>query len=222
MIRKIAFMLLVFVPLAAGLYAQEAGQWTAGGRLGAAFGLHSSRDMGGHFDDPGHSTVDEMRINFIFAGHGAYTFTDRISIQAELNFMVNQGYNLRVSVDGDLLHSEKVRYSSLDIPVLLRYNFLNSSSVFGILAGPHISIPIGMVEFSEGGNSDEFQIYTAATFGLSAGIFGGFRAGPGRVIGDLRFIFDFNSVEERREGAGGFEFMRRRALLFSLGYEMSF
>jgi len=221
MTRK-TMLVLLLMPLAAGLYAQEAGQWTAGGRLGAAFGLHSSRDLGGHFDDPGHSTLDEMIINFSLAVYGVYTFTDRLSLQAELNFMINQGYGLRVSVDGVPKHSQDVTYSSLDIPLLLRYSFFNSSSVLGLLAGPHISFPIGMVLFSESGNNEEADIDTVATFGITAGVFGGVRAGPGRIVADMRFIFDFNSVEERREGAGGFEFMRRRALLFSLGYEMSF
>jgi len=219
--KKTLCVLLVFIISTAGLYAQQAGQRIAGARIGAAFGFNSSMDIGNVFDDREHSASDEMRINFALAAYGAHALTDRLSIQTELNLMINQGYGLRVSVDGDLLHSEDITYTSLDIPILLRYNFLNSPSVLGILAGPHVSIPIGRARFTEGGTSEEIDIYTVTTFGLSAGIFGGIQAGPGRIMGDLRFIFDFNPVEKRpREES--FAFMQRRALLFTLGYEMSF
>jgi len=69
--------------------------------------------------------------------------------------------------------------------------------------------------------SEEFDIDTFATFGLTAGVFGGIPFGPGRFIGDMRFIFDFNTLEA---GDNGFtlEFMRRRALALTLGYEISF
>jgi len=212
---------MILMAGAAALSAQQAGQWTAGARLGAAFGFNDSMDMGNDFDEPGHFVSDEMLVNFNIAVYGAYAFTDRISVQAELNFMINQGYTKRVVYEDVVERLTEVTYSSVDIPILLRFNFLNSPSAFGILAGPHISIPLGRAQIIIDGTIEQVEIDSSATFGITAGLFGGVRLGPGRIMGDLRFIFDFNSSEERQMEES-LAFMRRRALLFTLGYEISF
>jgi len=218
MMKKLLITALVIVMGAAGLYAREAGQSSIGGRLGAAFGFHSYADTKGGLADemsiPANLFIHSDRMNFNFALYGNYAVTDRLSVQTELNFMINQGYELSLLGIG-----MDITYSSVDIPILLKANFLSTPSyAFGILAGPHISLPLGRASISGGGVSEEFDIDTSATFGLTTGIFSAVQAGPGRFVADLRFVFDFNAVEDME----GLAFMRRRALPITIGYEISF
>ena len=206
--KKMVVVAMILLVTVAGIHAQQAGQWTIGGRIGAAMGLNNAGDL----DVSGVSI--EPLFNFNFALYANYAFTDRISFQPEFNFMINQGYQMRIPQLG----SVDITYSSLDIPLLLRINLLEAPATMGLLLGPHLSVPLGNGEVSGGGASAEFDIDTSITFGVTAGIFGGWQAGPGRFMADMRFIFDFNGVED----VDAFEFIRRRALLFSIGYEISF
>jgi len=206
-----------------GHFFRQDGPWTLGGRLGMAFGFNSSSDLGSAARDAMAglgSATDKMKINFNFAVYGNYSFTDRLAIQIELNGMINQGYKLELSAGG-VSETVDISYSSLDIPILLKYNFIRNLWLLGIQAGPHISIPVGKTDLSAPDQSGSIDISTAATFGLTAGLFGGYTVGPGRIIGDLRFIFDFNKVEGEQNGVKQ-AFILRRALLLTVGYEVSF
>ena len=222
--KKMLIVALVLLMAATGLHAQEAGTWTVGGRLGGAFGFSSSQSelregLAAYFGAPNASFSDEMKFNFNFAVFGAYTIIDNLSLQMELNFMINQGLGLEATVPFAGSATFDLTYNSLDIPILLRYSFFNEA--FGVLAGPHISIPLGRARVSVpsilGGGSYRFDIDTSAIFGLTTGIFGAFPVGPGSIVGDLRFLFDFNTLEV--EGADA---IRRRALAITVGYQMSF
>jgi len=97
-------VLLVFCISAASVFAQHEGQFTFGARLGPSFGFNSSGDIipmlrDELFYDLGFrpSISEGMNVNFNFALYGNYAFTDRLSLQAELNFMINQGYELSIS-----------------------------------------------------------------------------------------------------------------------------
>ena len=208
LMKKMVVVAMILLVTAAGIHAQQAGQWTIGGRLGAAMGLHNAGD----FDESGVS-IDPL-FNFNFALYANYAFTDRVSFQPEFNFMINQGYQMRIPLVGSM----DITYSSLDIPLLLRISLLERPAAMGFLLGPHLSIPLGRGEVSGGGVSAEFDIDTGITFGITAGIFTGWQAGPGRLIADMRFIFDFNGVEDMLMD----EFIRRRALITTIGYEVSF
>jgi hypothetical protein len=59
------------------------------------------------------------------------------------------------------------------------------------------------------------------TFGAVAGIYAGYPLGPGRLIGDVRFLFDFNPLKSKQGGSSN-DFLTRRGLVFALGYEFSF
>jgi len=205
--------------------APQAGQFTLGGRLGGALGFTESFAdaealLRPHFSNQSARASADPEANFTFALYGNYAITGRISIQTELNFMIGQGYELRAPRQGRGSDSFDINYNSLDIPLLLRFNFLRSRPMLGVMAGPQISIPLGRLEIYDNSAEayiEESNIDSSFIFGLTAGLFGGFPAGPGRVVGDLRFIFDFDSVQ-----AEGVEFIRRRAAAFSVGYEISF
>jgi len=209
----------------ANISANQTGRFTIGGRIGGALGFSESladiENLLRPFFSYQNARVSiEPELNFNVALYGNFAITNMISIQAELNVMNEQGYELLASRRERGSDSFDIEYTSLDIPLLLRFNFLRSQPMFGVMAGPHISIPIGRLEIYDNRAEayiEELRIDSAFTFGLTAGLFAGFRAGPGRIMGDLRFIFDFDSLQ-----AEGVEFSRRRAVAFTVGYEISF
>ena len=238
--KKILIMVTVFMVSATGLFAQQqAGDWTIGARFGRAFGTNGDMDLGYAIQREMTATFPTNAIlisennlsNYTFALYGNYAFTNRLAVQTELKFMLNQGYtmNLRVRALGAgswalpfiYTNAVEVTYTSLDIPILLRFNLSNRAFIFGVQAGSHISIPLGRVEISQNNSSDKFDIKTLATFGFTLGFFSGFQAGPGRVVGDLRFFSDTTGTEVNFNGWEG-EFMRRSALVVTVGYEISF
>ena len=122
-------------------------------------------------------------------------------------YMINQGIDVESqgghTHGGSWSDSHEFTYTSIDIPVLLRYNFFHG--FFGLLIGPHISIPL------MGDYVDDIQV----TFGITAGVQGFFPLGAGFLVGDVRFIADFNEIVDGSD-------WHRQALVISVGYEWSF
>ena len=203
-------------------HAQQAGHVSIGGRIGPVFGVHNAVDLEGI--DIGTGTVareSNVLFNFNFTLYVSYAIIDNVMIQAEANVMFNQGYELRMPFAGFDSRRGRLTYTSIDIPILLRYNFLDFPLAFGVQAGPHISVPLGRGILSGAGFRERFYIDTFATFGLTTGFFSGTPVGPGRIVGDLRFIVDFNALEAQMWGTA-MHIMRRRAFVISLGYEVTF
>jgi len=233
--RKVLIVVMVVMMTATGLYAQQEGQFTLGARVGGAFGFHdiSNPEM----------SEGGFLPSFNAALYGNYALTNRLSVQLEINFLMNQGlrwsfFDSYEDADYGLVAAMAARmdatFSSLDIPLLFRFSVIQDQAAsFGLMAGPHVSIPLGRVQMStemsmwdvvDGSESESesrnWDIDTFATFGLTAGFFAAAQVGPGRLIADARLSFDFNSIQAE-EGVT-FDFMRRRALNFTIGYELSF
>ena len=246
-LKKALAAVFVLMMTAAGLYAQQAGQWTLGARVGMAFGFNETEDFFNYYrnrypisDISMSKDKVKMNLNSVFYINRA--FTGRFSLQVELNAMFNQGYDAEMSHPddgaGDFSH-RIMTYTSLDFPHLVRFSFLKNKPLsIGLMAGPHISLPLGRMQFwteYRSQRNDKYglsnKIDTFATFGFTAGLYGGCKIGPGRFMGDLRYIFDFNHVTMHQCGGwigltGGYEvrtfdIMKRRALLYTLGYEVS-
>jgi hypothetical protein len=209
---KKLFLAVLVLFMAAGLgFAQTAGTISLGVKAGGVAGFHSwNSDIKEALGkDP------DSKFNFTFGAFGAYTITDNFSIQAEFNFMLNQGGKVSISgVDID------IDYNSLDIPLLIKYAFLQEPLVLGVAAGPQLSIPIGDIEISGGGTSMKIKP-DGITFGAVAGLYAGYPLGPGRILGDVRFLFDFSELKGKYEGISA-DALTRRGLIFALGYEFSF
>jgi len=214
-------LLAIVLTLLVGISAVSAQEFTLGVRLGAVFGFYSSsNEWFGDYDE-------KPKFNFNFAFYGAYALTDRLSLQAELNFMINQGIKYSFSDEwfDDEFNELSFTYSSFDIPILLKFAVAKEPVLIGFLAGPHLSFPLGKLMLSgdlEGSNViySQFNI-EEITFGLTTGIFAGFPVGPGRITGDLRFLFDFKPVKGNIYGDIENMFTRR-GLAFTAGYEISF
>jgi hypothetical protein len=173
-------------------------------------------------------SVDETSgASFILSPYGGYYFTDKLAVQAEANFMFGQKKTWKLSYGG---FSGEItgKYSSLDIPVLLRFDVINRPALFGVLAGPYLSFPLGDIELSFPSEVAEFAGMPSTydidsegiTAGIALGIYGGYPIGPGRIVGDVRFILDFNPLKGKAFGSTA-EVIKRRGLNISAGYEIS-
>jgi hypothetical protein len=132
-----------------------------GVRLGAGFEINTAdEDMVGS----GYSPKEKSNIAFNVLLYGAFKFNETWSIQPELNFMVNNG--MEISGQG---YTVTIDYTTLDIPLLIRWNFIQSPVLAGILVGPYVSLPIGKLNLSidDGGSALD-------TAGISHGIAAGF------------------------------------------------
>ncbi|MCL2233074.1 MAG: hypothetical protein FWB99_08365 [Treponema sp.] len=185
---KKLIVILVLVMMSTGLYAQQAGQSTLGFRIGIARGMVSG--LSGN-----ESNVSTLNPVVYYA----YTFMDNFSLQLEISTAVRAGIDYEW-----WWGTGEWRYTSIDIPVLLRYNFFHG--LLGFMAGPHISIPVGY-DYINGGDSPSM------TFGVTAALQGLFPLGGVRFVGDLRFITDFNNIVSD---------LRRQALAVTAGFEFSF
>ncbi|GHV60329.1 hypothetical protein AGMMS49587_01280 [Spirochaetia bacterium] len=141
----------------------------------------------------------------------------------ELNFMFGQGIKLKGSglASG---YDAVLKYSSLDIPLLVRYAFINKPVVFGLQAGPYISIPFGL---KASGNGAEYMGIDGdfdsggALGGITVGAFVGYPLGPGKIIGDVRFLTDFGTLKAHESGFD-FTVSHRAGINLTFGYEISF
>ena len=170
----------------------------------------------------GYSRLPQVAPNI--ALYGGFALSNRFSLQAELNFMQ---YLLYCKTGRRIFSQEHVHvrlgYNSLDVPLLAKVNLLGSKrSSFGLLAGPQISIPLGKAmyyeELGDRKTEDKLTIDNLSVFGFTTGLFCKLPVGPGRIVGDLRFVHDFGNIK----AATKFLITPRRVLIFSLGYELSF
>jgi hypothetical protein len=215
------FFAVVVVLVLAGAAAYAAGPFF-GAKMGVGIGFHGNgKDMDDMIDDlkaEGLSVDETSGASFILSPYGGYYFTDKLAVQAEANFMFGQKKTWKLSAGG---YSGEItgKYSSLDIPVLLRFDVINRPALFGVLAGPYLSFPLGDIELSGAGMSEELSA-EGITAGIALGIYGGYPIGPGRIIGDVRFIMDFNPLKVKDSGYTA-EVLNRRGLNISAGYEIS-
>jgi hypothetical protein len=226
--KKLFAVLVVLVMVSAAVYS--AGPYF-GAKLGVGIGFHAN---GEYMDDvvdmlkesfresfgDSLSVDDKVGVGFVLSPYLGYYFTDKIAVQTEFNFMFGQKKTWELSAPGYIIEDGEIKgkYSSLDIPFLIRFDFVNKPGLFGILAGPYISIPLGDIEVSMFGDSDDVNP-DGITAGIAAGIYGGYPIGPGRIIGDVRFIMDFNPVKAKESGET-IELIKRRGINITAGYEV--
>ena len=209
-------MVLVLWTIVTSLFAQDTGEFTFGFRGGILFGFHKAGSdlknfISGEFD---RYLTEESLFNPNIVAYGNYAVTDNIAIQGELNFMINQG--MKFNAYGYTVEGTGI---SLDIPVLLKYALVTDQARIGILAGPYLSFPLG--KFKTSGYYTYEEESDGFSYGVTAGLFAGYPIGPGRFVGDLRFIFDLSPMKIKDYGYI-MEVMERRGLAITAGYEISF
>jgi hypothetical protein len=187
-----------------------------GGRLGAGFEINTAdKDLVGD----GYSPKEKSNTAFNGTLYGAFRFNDVWAVQAELNFMLNNG--MEISGQGD---TTRIDYATIDIPLLVRWHFIQSPVMAGLVIGPYISLPAGKLNMSW--RDDDLGDLGAAldmsgyTLGIAVGFALGYKLGPGSLAADVRYINDFRSLYIS-EDDDETNICIRRSVNITVGYEFS-
>jgi hypothetical protein len=186
-----------------------------GARLGSGFEINTAdEDMVG----TGYSPNEKSHIAFNTTLYGAFKFNDVWLIQPELNFMLNNG--MEISGHGDTF---AIAYNTLDIPVFVRWNFIQRPVIAGIIVGPYISLPLGKLNLTINDKGSALDT-SGFTFGIAGGFLLGFKLGPGYIAADIRYLNDFSSLKVREDFGDGTQDANiaiRRSINLTFGYEFS-
>ena len=216
--KKFILVVTIFLLGFASVYSQQAGKITLGLRGGVQIGIHEAGEDFKAWSTANHRTVEGLPAGNIVV-YGGYNFTNYIGLQTELSFSLGQG--LKSKYDSD--HWVNMTYSSLDIPLLFRVNFLPESEFhLGILGGPYFTTPLGKVstKYKNYTSSDQENDITTPNMGMAIGLVGGPNLGGiGNFYMDIRYITDFGESKEKLSN-GYFKFMTRRGIVISAGLEI--
>ena len=234
MTKKILSFIVVLFSLNSA-HAQNETRWTIGARAGAFFGNYANTDEYLYLYQyvyPGRYPVkEESGANFAVTIYGGYTIFKGLSVQLEFDFFINQ--NATVKWEGHIYGTTYTQqstssYTTMDIPILLRYSF-RDKPLLGVEAGPYLSIPLGKFKNDlEPGSGYNNKISVKLGFGMAFGVFAGFQVGPGRITGNIRYIFNFIPVNAGFLDYGyptdltNADVFSRRGVMMMLGYEYSF
>jgi hypothetical protein len=204
--------------------------FTVGARLGPGFAFNEvDSDVKKLFKGAtGKSPKEESNIAFAIALYGNYTIFPKFSIQAELGFMANNGMVLSGTMPDDTDVELRGSFTSLDIPVLARYEFLEDPVSLSVLGGPYLAFPLSkmkgelsMSPDTSGESGSENTKIDGIRFGITLGLAAGYKLGPGSIVADLRFLTDFNPVRTKILGGAKTESVfTRRGINLTVGYEM--
>jgi len=216
-------ILLAFVFFAAISLSFAEGERKLSLDLGGLLSLGSS--MGSRFEDTFFFAADtpypfqpEERIfrslNLaldLFARLHLDFLTHNLCLQGDIRFCSNSIGGSFTNLKGSSSNFS-FRYKSIDFPLLVVYELHFGRLILMPECGVYLSVPVGKVKFpSEFGPSR--KIDTFAVFGAQAGISIAYSAGPGALVGGIRYVNDFTSFSVE-----GGPFMLRRGLYISGGY----
>jgi TolB-like protein len=113
-------------------------------------------------------------------------------------------------------NSQTVTYSSLTVPLFLKFVLRPGIFMIQGYGGLYVSIPLGRAALNTNGNtsSASFSVLGGFAAGGSAGI----KLGPGVLFGDFRYGADFTNLKINDNGSR--ELSRRSKISVSLGYEI--
>jgi hypothetical protein len=119
----------------------------------------------------------------------------------------------------------KFRSVSLTIPLVFKLKFQAGPVRISPLAGIYGVLPLGKARYETnmGDSKQNLKYAISVPLGISAGIQAAVKAGPGRIIADLRYGGDFGVVTIDVDDQGrNYDNYKRNMISFSLGYEFGF
>ena len=154
-----------------------------------------------------------------------YRVTDTMKVQLELSYLKNgiDVYGFYDDFSGYTLNID-VRYSTLDIPILVAWNFIQRPISVDIFGGAFVSLPVSTCNISydiEGYGTLKGSVdVTGVYFGVVGGFDAGFRVGPGNVVVDARFFYDLMPSKAQGELLGDEPqgLIYRKGIVVSAGY----
>jgi hypothetical protein len=211
--KKFVVVLVLLVIMVFSVSAQTG--FFVGGKLGFGRGFHSVSDT----QKASYAGFDDSSTwAFTFGAVAGYTFMPKLSVVSGLDFYFNQGVKFKQGGFED-----KYTYSSVDIPVLIRYEFvqnLEDHINIGVEGGLYLSVPLDVKNVENPGSSYTFES-DGINPGITAGLVGSYALGPGRITAGLHLLIDFSPVEMSFPFLGTEELLTRRELILSVGYEYS-
>jgi TolB-like protein len=170
------------------------------------------------YGDFGAVTPDRSFSNmgFGFGGYvGFYNSTAASGFEVHLDYLLKN--HIRAEVSGQFADFE---YKSLDLALLYKLGSKGANFVIGVYG----SMPTGSLTISDDVSTTYDIVKTAAifgTFGAEAGLNIGFKLGPGQLMLNGTFIYDFTKLKVK-SGSRDVKLFNRMGLLFFAGYEFSF
>jgi len=145
-----------------------------------------------------------------FTPHDIYNYYQ--IIQGGLYLNIQPASFFGIQLEAVFAQNLEMERASLMFPALLRISHRKESSLFSILGGGYLTIPMGE-------SADTYNFQHAPPLGWTAGFMIGNKAGSGHYFLDIRYARDFG--DNRRIGVQDAGF-RRNLLSISVGYEFGF
>ena len=154
---------------------------------------------------------------------GAVRLSSLFSLQLEFlltgDTLVYRGLDLAGSQY--VMANKKYTNLSLTIPLVLKMNFRTGPVRLSPLAGFYLTAPLGRTHYrySTGGEKTTLAWSYSVPMGITLGLEGAVRQGPGRIFAGLRYAGDFGDAVIDRVPEIRY---RRHSLSLYLGYEFGF
>jgi hypothetical protein len=148
-----------------------------------------------------------------------------LSVQAEAVFTWDKAslWAYRSGSPPDLYDRYTKDYTafSLRFPLLVKFDFYPGKFKISPFFGAYYIASLGNLKVSNSLNSEEDSLpwQVSPSLGLSGGLSGAVKMGPGAVIADLRYAADLGDLEAKE---GDIQEFRRSMLSLTVGYELGF
>lgn len=220
--KKLCIALLVFV----GTLSMATAQITLGAK--GIFGIGVGTTIEGFLKEQVENDPQVKEKNVIGGGGGVFfrynlPFFSSLGFQTELDVVARNG--IKIVDDGYTQRTMIMSYTSLELPLLITYDFALGPVCLTLLAGPHISFPLGTMKAENNTEPQEpASIDSKALVGITVGTAVAIPVGPGAIVTDIRYLNDFSKlkVETSYPETPLMDILTRRALQVSLGYQFTF
>ena len=157
-----------------------------------------------------------------------YRILDNLKVQVEFSYFVSNGIFINdyytEDADKDYLFDINIKYSTLEIPLLLAWSFIQKPVNVDIFGGVYASIPVSAVTMSIEENYSGYKVEAALdAAGFVYGVVGGFdvglRVGPGNLVLDARYFYDLVPTKAKGDLIGGESgLLYRKGVVVSAGF----
>ena len=159
-----------------------------------------------------------------------YRVLDTLKVQLEVSFIPSNGIDI-IDMEYEDEESHKfdwdisIKYSTVDIPVIVAWNFIQEPVSVDVFAGAYVSIPVSSVNMKLHEKNYDIKEEAAVNstgivFGAVGGFDAGFKLGPGSLVVDARFFYDLVPSKAKGDILGDDPqgLLYRKGLTISAGY----
>jgi hypothetical protein len=174
-------------------------------------------------DDIRYTGGDTLSVSLDMAFQANVQVLSFLSIQAEAVFTWdNASVWAYKNVSGNAVrYTKDYTAFSLRFPLLVKFDFYPGRFKISPFFGAYYLLPLGQIKASDSlnGNRESLSYELSPPFGLTGGLSGAMKFGPGMIIADLRYAADLGEFKAKN---GGMEKFQRSMISFTIGYELGF